>query len=291
MNAIVDTTASAYTTRIGPSATRTGATASVATPRTALEAISTRSRGIRSAYVAMTGASSAAGISRSSATRPTASAPPSAKATRPMATVNAHSAVNAAPNDSSARSIAPFARMLSRTAASPRCRQQRGHRFGPGPEPVAVRWGPQHPAHAVRSAGDHRTAMDLVDAESGCRRAVRTPRMGPTPEPPVLQERRHDRDHDCPRPVRRPFLSHLMEHPQRCLTTSRRTRTSLNPRPDDFSPDAYRYVPGDRSSDLDAGVRLRLPAVRRPRRTASAGRPGSTSSRCAAAPSPDRTGS
>ena len=66
VKAIVDATASVYTTKTGPSAARTGAAASVATPRMALEANRTRSRGTRSAYTEMTGARSAAGRSRTS---------------------------------------------------------------------------------------------------------------------------------------------------------------------------------------------------------------------------------
>src|SRR3954451_2919499 len=68
--ATVDTTASPYAIHEGPSATSTGATASVARPRTVLEATSTFSRGSRSAYVEMTGASTAAGSSRRTPTSP-----------------------------------------------------------------------------------------------------------------------------------------------------------------------------------------------------------------------------
>ena len=68
----------------------------------------TRSRAIRSAYVEITGASTAAGTSRSMPTRPAANAPPSADATRVSATVNDHSAVEAAPKESSARTSAPL---------------------------------------------------------------------------------------------------------------------------------------------------------------------------------------
>ena len=87
-----------------------GPAASVAPPRTTLETISTRSRGTRSAYVAMTGASTAAGTSRSIPTRPAAKAPPSAYATSVRATVNDHSAVYAAPKESRARTSAPLCR-------------------------------------------------------------------------------------------------------------------------------------------------------------------------------------
>src|SRR5215218_3263445 len=60
VNAIVDTTASAYTTQVGPPETSTGAARTVASPRTALDQNSTRSRGNRSAYVATAGAKTAA---------------------------------------------------------------------------------------------------------------------------------------------------------------------------------------------------------------------------------------
>ena len=93
VKAMVETIARAYTIQVGPPAIRIGAVSTVARPRTALETNSTFSRGRRSAYVDTTGASRAAGTRRSRPTSPTATAPPSAYATRLMATVNAHSAV------------------------------------------------------------------------------------------------------------------------------------------------------------------------------------------------------
>jgi hypothetical protein len=54
---------------------------------------------------------------RTKATRPTASAPPSRNATTPMATVNAHSAVQTAPNASCARSKLRFRTVAEKARA------------------------------------------------------------------------------------------------------------------------------------------------------------------------------
>src|SRR4051812_5581967 len=93
----------------------------IATPRTRPIAAIARSRRTRSAIVARSGPASAPGMSRMSATRPTASAPPLRNATIPRPTVNVHSEVHAAPKASCARRrsrLRMFDANASRTARS-----------------------------------------------------------------------------------------------------------------------------------------------------------------------------
>ena len=93
---------------------------------------------------------------------------------------------------------------------------------------------------------------------------------------------------DCPRPVRRPNPSHFMEHHQRCLTTPC-TASSTSLTTSSGSPSRTHPTPEPARRDRLL-VRLRLRSrTTSPTTPASAGPPGSTSTRSAAArePRPD----